>query len=259
MDNVKTPGLIGINGNPRVIGIIGAQGRFGRSLCRRLEHIHGRSVALIPSVDKSSNEAITKQSDVVMITVRSEQVEAVLKEIAPFLKPATEVVSFVAQYPLASIAKITRKASVRVMADPAWNMSAYLSRGIFLPEEFDLLLGKLTATKPLELRSDAEVETYTVLLAHLMVVLLLQRVNDPNMDNADEHLQFLAREFSKLGREFRAEEFAQYKHRTYPDVFCFEDLVTPGGITEKTLDVMIFRSADPDDVHYRMMKYFKLK
>ncbi len=231
---------------PHTVGVIGAQGHFGQSLCRRLEG----AAKILPSTDKTSNKEIAKKSDVVVIAVRPDQVEGVLQEIATHLKLDACVVSFAARYPLSSIEKIVQKPSARGMGDPDGNLLAYFcGKGISM-QGIESSLPGLSRTKPLELRSDAEVNIYSVLLSHSLAVIQLEKLN--RIDNADEHFEFLAREFSKFGREVRVEEFREYEFENIPED-ALKEFATPGGITAKILVELQNPDANPEAVHKKVM------
>ncbi len=183
--------------NPETIAVLGAQGHFGRSLCARLAEMKGESAVIIPTADKLSNKEIASRSDTVIVAVRPDQVETVLKEISDQpdrLKPTARVVSFAARYPLTSILQITKRPAARVMADPDWNLSAYSLGGGFSEEDFQSQFTGLTRIEPQHLKNDFEMDTFSVLLTHLLVVSILNR--QAPLANMQEHLAFLG---GKLG------------------------------------------------------------
>ncbi|OGT41537.1 MAG: hypothetical protein A3F42_05835 [Gammaproteobacteria bacterium RIFCSPHIGHO2_12_FULL_37_34] len=234
---------------PQTIGIIGAQGHLGQSLCKRLQRLYGSEVTLVPSVDKASNKAIAAQSDVILITVRPEQMDDLLREIAPHLKPNAVVISFAAHYPLASIIQVVQRRSARVIGDIKWNLCGYLCGGDMSSEEFNSFFDSLTKTRPLELHSDAEFDQYAILLVHVIVVLHLEKLQ--RIENADEHLEFAAKGLSRFGRKFQASEFRHFELGDDSEA-ALKELATPGGITEKTLEALRGTSK-PAEVHQKVI------
>lgn len=231
---------------PQTIGIIGAQGRLGQSLCKRLQRLYGSEVTtLLPSIDKASNTAIAARSDVILITVRPEQMEGLLREIAPHLKPNAVVISFAARYPLTAVVQVVQRRSARVIGDAKWNLCGYFCGGGMSSEEFNSFFDSLTKTRPLELHSDAEVDRYTILVVHVIVVLLLEKLQ--RIENADEHLEFAATELSCFGRQFLASEFRHFELGEDPEA-ALKELATPGGITEKMFEALRYTSK-PAEAH----------
>jgi hypothetical protein len=102
----------------------------------------------------------------------------------------------------------------------------------------------------MELQNDDEMNIYSVLLSHLLAVLQLEKLH--RIDNAGEHLEFLAGEFSKFGREVRVEEFRECEFENSPEE-ALKEFATPGGITAQILVELQNRNADPARVHQKVM------
>lgn len=229
------------------IGIIGAQGRFGQHLCRRLGAILVQSATLVPSTDKSSNEEIVRRSDVIILTVRPDQVEKALEDIPDVLRLRRNVVSFAARTP-GLILESRIIGVTRIMVDPWWNMCGWVRNSSELSnEKFDSLFGNLTRMKPLELDENAELDIYSMLLAHLMVVLLFEKLN--RVGNVERHLEFLAHEFSRFNRTFQPDEFRNFELGNNPEE-SLRELATPGGITEAVIKALQ-KTHEPLEVHRR--------
>ena len=225
------------------VAVIGAQGHFGSALCTRMKETTSNAI-VSPTRDKSSNRKMAAEADVVLLTVRPDQAENVLKEIRDVLQPEALVVSFAARYPLTSVIEITERAGARIMADLFWNMSAFVVSDKFPPETFEGLFGNLTKTNPIQLADDKVMDAYTILLVHVLVVVLLERLE--RIDNAEEHLQFLSRELSELGGTLSIENFRNFDLGTDPEE-SLKLLATPGGITEKVLR-LLEETKKPEDV-----------
>ena len=102
----------------------------------------------------------------------------------------------------------------------------------------------------MELRNDGEMNTYSVLLSHLLAVLQLEKLH--RIDNAGEHLEFLGGAFSKFGRKVRVEEFRGYEFENTPEE-ALKEFATPGGITAKILVELQNRDTNPAEVYKKVM------
>ncbi len=215
------------------IAVIGAQGHFGSRLCERLTEIVPKT-RLLRTQNKGSSIEVARQADIVALAVRTIQMDRTLDEIVAVLKQGAIVVSFVGRSPLANIVARTKRNAIRVMIDPFWNMGAYVESGAVGAQTMEII-GRLTKTPPLGLRSDEELDRYTNLLAHLFAALLLQRLG--RIGHADAHLEFLAHEFSEFGRAFTPKEFETYALRENAEE-SLKTIATPGGITEKAVELL---------------------
>ena len=236
------------------IAVLGAQGRFGQSLCARLAEMRGDSSVVIPTADKMSNKEIAARSDVVMITVRPDQVGPLLHEISDRpdrLKPTARIVSFAARYPLTELASITKRPSARIMADPSWNISAYALGEGFSERDFSALFAGLTKIKPISLKSDTDINKFSVLLSYLLVVLILKKAGA--LDNSDKHLGYIADELSKLGSDIKLSDFGQFETEG-DSAEALKELATPGGITEKVIRGINQSDINPGELYLSILQ-----
>lgn len=219
--------------NPETIAVLGAQGHFGTSLCARLAEMKGESAVIIPTSDKQANKEIASRSDTIIVAVRPDQVEAVLREISDRpdrLKPTACIVSFAARYPLTSILEITKRPAARAMADHEWNLSAFALGGGFSEEEFRSEFAGLTRTDSIHLGTDREMDMFSVFLVHVFVVSVLQRQG--LLPNAPEHFAFIS---EKMG--ISVQELQKFQTTGEPEQVLSTG-ATPGGITEATLSLI---------------------
>lgn len=170
------------------IGIFGAQGELGRNLCERLSAIKPASIELLPTVNRSHNKEIAQVCDLAVIVVRPNQVENLLKEISPYLKPTAQILSFAAYYPLDSLSRNSGRICMRGMADPWWSISAFFQETSFDVGGLEFIFSGLTKTPSLSLCSDREIDAFTVHMCQLFVTLFLSQTHEVN---AAPHLRYL--------------------------------------------------------------------
>ena len=215
------------------IAVLGAQGNFGQSLYVRLAEMKGGSAVIIPTADKLANREIASRSDTIIVAVRPDQVEALLKEISDQpdrLKPTARIVSFAARYPLTSILEITRRPAARIMADHEWNLSAFFLGGGFSETDFRSEFSGLTRTDSIRLTTDREMDMFSVLLVHVFVVSVLSKQG--LLPNVAGHLTFLSKQMGiPLG------ELQKFQTTGEPEEVLATG-ATPGGITEATLSII---------------------
>ena len=78
------------------IGIIGAQGKFGQELVKKINSLKESNLLLLPSKDKLNNKEIIEKSDVIILTVRKEDTENIQKlgAVEAFDEPYMEMPVF---------------------------------------------------------------------------------------------------------------------------------------------------------------------
>lgn len=211
----------------RAVSILGAQGNLGRNLLRLLERIKPVNVRIFPSVDKIHNAQLTTVSDLVILTVRPDDIEPLLKEIASVLKPDAQIISFAAHTSLSTVSDTVQRPAPRFMADPWGNISAFFATRDFSREGLEFLFDNLTKEKPRELHSDAEIDSFTLQIAYLFAVLFLRKMDE--IRNAEPHLEFLS---NKLG--VPVEDFYTFRMEDDPRR-SLEIFATKGGVTERVI------------------------
>jgi cysteine synthase len=167
------------------IGIFGGQGKFGGALKTRLSR---RMASIRATADRNHNLEIASRSDLLIVTVPQSNVGPLLKEIRPALRPAAQIVSFAAGYPLAKISATTGRPAARGMADPWWNFSAVVRGPGFTDENFHRVFDELTRRPTIQLNTDKELDEFTVAISYAFVVLLKNK-------NPEKHLNFIAEQF----------------------------------------------------------------
>jgi pyrroline-5-carboxylate reductase len=217
------------------LGIFGAQGHFGSSLYKRLQDIKPGAVELIPTVDKERNKEIAGSCDLVVICVQPKNVLGLISEIAPFLKPEAQILSFAARVPMDHMTGLVSHPVARGIADPWWKVSAFYFGRRFSTQGLEFIFEHLTKEKSLVAKSDAEMHGFTVLNSHLFVTLLLEKLG--RMPNVDHHLRFLA---SKLSLPKR--KLTELIPSGDPEELI-KLMATKGGITEKIVQTI---EAHPD-------------
>ena len=220
---------------PATVAILGGQGAFGSALQERFAGATEKAVRLIPTTDKLHNQEIAAQSDVVVLTVQPDNVETLLREVSPSLKPEAQVVSFAAHYPLKSITQIAGRPAARGMADPWWNISAAVLGSGFSDENFHRVFDGLTKKPTLRLETDKEMDDFTAALSYAFVVLLMKEAGTIN--NPDAHLDFIA---PRLGAP--KEEIIGFLPQGNPTELLAK-IATKGGVSES---VMLAIQSDPN-------------
>jgi cysteine synthase len=171
------------------IAVFGGQGKFGTALQRRLE-LTNVAAQITATVDKRHNSEIAFNSDLIVLAVQPGNVASLLREISPALKSDAKIVSFVARYPLQLVRESAERPVARAMADPWWNVSALMPGAGCYDDDFHGLFEGLTKTKTIVLKTDREMDEFTVAISHTFVALLGQRLGV--IKDADEHLQYIA-------------------------------------------------------------------
>lgn len=238
------------------VAVFGAQGNLGTNLCDRLQHIKPGRMGVVATVAKDLNKEAALESDLVILTVRPDQIESLLAEIsrpsatspAP-LKQSGQVLSFAAHYPIVSrseikgISEITGRPAARGMTDPYWNISAFVIGEGFSEENYGFLFDGLTRTKPLRFKDDVAIDRFTVLISHLFTILLLKKIRGikdanenlksiANLLNVDAHLHFVS---SELG--ISTEEFEKYETGNDPEI-SLKTIATRGGVVERIVETL---------------------
>lgn len=230
------------------IGVFGAQGELGKNLCKRLELIKPASVELLPTVDRKHNKEIASSCDLAIIVVRPSQVEELLKEIAPHLKPAAQVLSFAAYYPLHSLSRNSSRICARGMTDPWWSVSAFTREAAFDVRGLEFIFSGLTKTPPLSLHSDAEIDAFIIHICQLFVTLFLEQKAEVV---ATPHLEYLARQLQSSAEELRA-----LVPQGNPEELL-ATISTKGGISEMIATMMRSNpKMGPDEVFAEVAKSF---
>lgn len=75
------------------VAIIGGQGKFGAALKQRLLQTAAAAMEIRATVDKNHNREVASDSDIVIVTVRPDEVRSVLMELRPALGSSTQIVS----------------------------------------------------------------------------------------------------------------------------------------------------------------------
>jgi S-sulfo-L-cysteine synthase (O-acetyl-L-serine-dependent) len=171
------------------IAIFGGQGRFGAVLHRRLEQ-RGSVNHIVATADKAHNKEIAANADLLVVAIQRHQVGALLNEIRPVLKPNAHIVSFAAQYPLELVHQAAGRPSARGMADPWWNVSAFMQGPGFSDENIHHIFDGLTKKEPAKLTTDKEIDDFTVSICYAFVIIIGRRFGV--VRNAEDHLNFIA-------------------------------------------------------------------
>ena len=230
------------------IAILGGQGKFGAALKERLAKSTERPVVITSTVDKIHNQEIASQSDLVVLTVQPNEVESILREIAPSIKPNAQIVSFAAGCPLHYISEITGKPAARGMADPWWNVSAAVLGKDFSEENFQRVFGGLTNKATLRLETDKDMEDFTVAISYTFVVLLMKEMGTIN--NVDEHLEFIA---PRIG--VTKDEIGNFLPHDNPNELLAL-IATKGGISESIMQAIQSEpNIKPSDLFDQISKY----
>jgi hypothetical protein len=208
------------------IGILGGHGKFGAALEQRLAQTARTQIKA--TVDKAHNRQVVRDSDVVVVTVRRENVDSLLREISPALRSGTQIVSFVAGYPLALISAVTGMPAARGMADPWWNVSAAMPGPGFSEANLRLVFDGLTKNKVMSIETDKAMDDFTVAISYAFVVLLRKRSGA--IINPDEHLKYIA---SRIGVS-SAEDMSGFLPQADPNELIAL-AATKGGISEAIL------------------------
>ncbi len=239
-DEVRGPEQIG----EKNIAVFGAQGHLGHLLVDRLNEINPGGAKITPVTKRAENKEAAFRSDLVVLTVRPDQVHATLFGIRQSIAPPAQVLSFAAGVPLEDISGAVRRPAARMMTDPWWNTSAFVLGDQFSKEGYEFLFNNLTRMKSIQLKDDASIDRYTLLLCQVFVALLLDRMGE--LKFVDRHLQFVAAQ-----KEFKCDSAEFKKFVTGPDpAEALRTLATPGGVTERFLNVTRRKGANakPADI-----------
>ncbi len=205
------------------ISVIG-MGRFGSRLAKRLEEIAPPTAHIQPVADRSLNRTAASNSDLVVLTVRPNQMRETLGHMRWQLNVDAQVVSFAAHVALQEIEQMSGRPTARFMSDPWFQISAYVLGEGFSTQGLEYLFDGLTAVKPLKLNSNEEMEIFTHSIAHLFAVLFLRATGE--LENADAHLEYLAKKTGMSIDDFLG---LQMEDSPQESVRIF---ATPGGVTE---------------------------
>jgi hypothetical protein len=209
------------------IGIIGAQGKFGQELVKKINSLKESNLLLLPSKDKLNNKEIIEKSDVIILTVRKEDTENILNEIKIHSKDGACIISFVFGYNLEKLQKITKKEIIKLIADPWWNFLAYLKSENFPENIFNNLVTKISKKPLIYLRNETKFFEFTLMICYLFVVLLLYKLKQLN--NINNHLFFLSKKI-KIDKK----TLINLKTGDNPNKSLIK-IITKGGISEKFL------------------------
>ncbi len=206
------------------ISVIG-MGRLGAKLVQRLQEITPQNTHIRPVGNREENKLAASVSDLVILTVRHEQVSDTLSDIGLKLNIDAQVLSFATHVPVTLLERIGGKPSARFLCDPWFQMGAYVLGEGFSTKGIEFIFDNLTAVKPVRLRSDEELEQYTHETCHLYATLFLKALGE--FPNADAHLQFLAGKMN-----VRVEDLLSIKTGETTPQQAIALFATPGGVTE---------------------------
>ncbi len=137
------------------IGIIGGYGKFGSKLSESLEKI-GHKV--LRSRNKHDNQELAQASELITLTVPPQSAEKVIQEIC-YLPSHFEIFSFIAQFPLASLRRDTKRAVSRAMSDPGFTLLVHAGNSPKAKNVITDLAGNV-----FEAQNDEQIDDFTVLL-----------------------------------------------------------------------------------------------
>ncbi|OGG79125.1 hypothetical protein A3A39_00685 [Candidatus Kaiserbacteria bacterium RIFCSPLOWO2_01_FULL_54_13] len=222
----------------RRIAVFGAQGHFGSKLMARLSEIKPAGVALDPVTERERNAEAAFNSDMVVLTVRPAQVLETLDRMQRRLNPSAQILSFAANssplvdVSVGGIASLAHRPTARMMADPWWNISAYVLGEGFSKEGYQFVFNNLTRRKPTQLAGDGTLDKFTLLLSQLFVSVLLERTGE--LKSAVPHIKFIAAQ-----KGFECDPASLGNLEAGPDpVGSLKEFATPGGISVRFRDAL---------------------
>jgi hypothetical protein len=230
------------------IGIFGAHGELGKILCNRLGVVKPASVELLPTIDRHLNKEIASTCDLAIIVVRPAQVEELLKEIAPHLKPSARVLSFAAFYPLRLLCENSGRACARAMMDPWSSVSAFFQAADFDTRGLEFIFSGLTKRPSLTLHSDADLDAFAVHMCQLFVTLFLSEGGEVG---AAPHLKYLAAPLHASVEELQTLLLSGDPHE------LLTTLSTKGGISEMITTLICSNpKISPGEIFAKVSKSF---
>jgi pyrroline-5-carboxylate reductase len=176
-----------------------------------------------------------------MIVVRPEQLEVLLREVAPCLRSTALVVSFVAKSDTGELQKALARPVACAVADPEWQEGAYCLDDEADAPQFVWLPG-LTAVPMWKSGNTLDFRAYTLLMCHKHAAVLLAASG--SIGNLEEHLSFLTGRLVALG----VPALHLQLHVSKDPLRQLRTLATPGGITEK-FTAALKKHTDPKTVY----------
>jgi hypothetical protein len=214
------------------ISVIGAQGHFGSHLVPHLQEIMPHGVTIEPIVERERNKEAAFRSDMIILAVQPGQMQLTLALLKEGINADARVLSFAARVPLEDIVKSINLPAARMMADPWWNVSAYVLGEGFVKDRCEFIFNYLTEMKPVQLPDNAAIERFTLLLCQLFVAVLLERAGE--LETAAPHVRFVAAQ-----KEFNCDPEMLAHIKTGPDaVASLRMFATPKGISERFRDAL---------------------
>ncbi len=205
------------------ISVIG-MGRLGTKLVQRLQEITPQDTRIRPVGSREENKSAASVSDLVILTVRHDQVSGTLSDMDLKLNRNAQILSFATHVPVTLLERVGGKPSARFLCDPWFHVGAYVLGEGFSTKGIEFIFDNLTEVKPVRLQSDEELEQYTHDTCHLYATLFLKALGE--FPNADAHLQFLAGKMN-----VRVEDLLSIKTGETPQQ-AIALFATPGGVTE---------------------------
>lgn len=209
--------------NVSVIGM----GRLGPPLVKRLEEIAPQGTHVRPVSERSENENAAASSDLVILTVRQEQVEGTVRAMRRHLSATAQILSFATHIDVNHITDLARKPAARFVCDPWFQVGAYVLGEGFSTKGIEFIFDGLTNVKPIRFHTNEEIEKYIHDICHLYATLFLKALGE--FPNADAHLQFLAGKMNT-----RVEDLLKIDIGKDPRE-AIALFATPGGVTEATM------------------------
>lgn len=232
------------------IGIFGAQGHFGQSLMARLEQIRPVRARITGTIDKAHNPEIASRSDLLIVSVRPQDVRTLFEEpvqgIKHHLKDDSRILSFAAGIPLRTIAELSGRPSARGMADPWWNFSAFIHTQDFNTRNDAWFFEKL-GKKMLYFDAEKEFDMLAPGIVHLYVALLYGKIHSDV--HLGEHLKYLGPLFQSTQDEL----LASTPEGDPGDLLT--KMQTKGGLTEAAVQAIRARhEITPEELFAEIMR-----
>ena len=247
----------------RHVSVFGAQGHLGSALLSRLSALAGPATKIEgvagergPERDMLNIDA-AHRSDLLILSVRPDQVAHTLRGIHDHLRIEAQVLSFAANtsakrnLSTEMVARAAGRPAARGMTDTHFNLAAFTLGEHFSTRGYESIFEKLSRTPPLMLKDDAALDRFSVMLCQLFVATLMEQMGE--IKSAEPHVAFLTAQ-----KEFR------YDHATLLPLdvgnaqTALEEIATPGGISERFVRALRERPhARPADLFLEVSRSLK--
>ncbi len=209
------------------IAVIGAQGKFGSKLIERISSIKPTHVSLRGTVDKGHNLELVSWADLIILSVKPNQLMDLLNEIKSDLTNKKQILTFVAGVNISEYENIVSIPITRGMSDPWWNVGGFLIPDNFNKTDIDFIFDKMI-NQIVILKNDKDIQEFTFLISYLFVVILARKEEFISNDSSNVHISYIQ---TKLK--------IQTGDIVLPENSTIKDITTEGGVSKKILDFIL--------------------